>query len=104
MKIFYSKKLELDNGAELIIHINTAETGEVTTSELWVNAVSGSYTVDILPREGEDYISLTYGMDMDNFVKESTGAESRMMYIISDACKVKITATEDSELDIKVIY
>ena len=41
MKIFYSKKLELDNGAELIIHINTAETGEVTTSELWVNAVSG---------------------------------------------------------------
>lgn len=104
MKIFYSKAIELDSGSELYIPINNAEVGDVALSELWVNVISGSYSVDILHRDGEDMVSVTYGMDMDGFAKVSTGSETRMMYPITDACALKITALEDSELDIKVIY
>lgn len=104
MKIFYSKKVELADGAELIIPINKAQIGDVNTSELWVNKISGSYEVAFITREGEDFVDITKGVDFGGFSIADTGEEDRMMYIISDASLVKITATSDSELDVKICY
>ena len=104
MRLFFSQKVELAEGAELIIPINSAEVGDVTTSELWINAVSGAYTVSIVTRTGEEEISLEKGIDMNAFALADTGAESRMLYVVSDASLIKITASSASELDVKVIY
>lgn len=104
MRLFYSNHLELDDGAEVSIFVNGGEVGDITASELWINAVSGSYTVGIITRDGQQEVELSKGVDMDGFALADTGSEARMMYLTSDAAIIKITADGDAELDIKVIY
>ena len=41
---------------------------------------------------------------MSTFAIADTSDEKRMLYIISDASAIVITAEEDCEIDIKVVY
>lgn len=105
MRLFYSEEIELADGQEITIPLNNAEVGDISPAELWVNADTG-YGVSIVLRtnSGEE-VELEKGIDINNYGVESTGGSTRMIYLISDASKVKLTATEgDVNLDIKIIY
>lgn len=106
MRLYFSERLNLSQGQEFIIPVNDAEVGDVTTSELWINEISGPagcYSIEIETRDG-DMSPLPKGVDMSTFAIADTSDEKRMLYIISDASAIVITAEEDCEIDIKVVY
>ena len=113
MKIFYSKQVEIADGHELVIPVNGADTGDIAVSELWVSG-GGSYTVSVLkfpnpadPSE-EDWEEIPSGIDMNEFKVVTSEDEypDRVLFLISDAAKVKIAPAEgeDVELGIKILY
>lgn len=103
MKLFYSKKLELTDGDSVIIPINKGLVGDVSTTELWVYSEDGNYEIETTI--GENVTNdITKGIDMNNFALADTASEHRMLYIISDATSIKITASGDTTLEVKVLY
>ena len=102
MKLFYSKKLEFADGDSVRIPINHAETGDIAPSELWVYTEDGNYS--ITATIGESEVAVEKGIDMGSFALADTASEDRMLYIISDASAIEISASGDTTLEVKVIY
>ena len=103
MKIFYSKKAVLAEGEQVIIPINNGKTGDTTCTELHIDSEIGGYSV--LCTSGENEWEASKGIDKAGLTIEDVGTPGSLVYIISGADKVTVTAgSDDVDVNIKVVF
>ena len=103
MKIFYSKSAVLNEGDTLAVSICGGNTGDVVCSELHIDSEIGGYSVTC--SSGDKEWSAEKGIDKSGLTLEDVGTPGSLIYIISGAEKVTITAgSDDVDINVKVVY
>lgn len=103
MKIFYQTKATLDENETIIIPICNGDAGDVICSELHIDSEIGGYQVTGI--SGEKEWDAGKAIDKASLSLVDTGTPGSLIYIISGADKVVITAGSDNvDVNVKVVY
>ena len=101
MKIFYQKEVALGVDETLVIPICGGGEGDIVCSELHIDGNTG-YSIEAF--SGEASWNIDKGVDKGNLELADTGSADCMFYLLGACDKVVITATDDIEENIKVVY
>lgn len=103
MKILFQTSATLNEGDTIVIPVCNGHSGDVICSELHVDSEIGGYSVTCT--SGEKEWEATKGIDKSGLTLEDTGTPGSLIYIISGADKVTITAgSDDVDVNVKVVY
>lgn len=103
MKILYQNSVTLNEDETLVIPICDGKSGDVICSELHVDSDMGGYSVTCT--SGDKEWEAEKGIDKSGLTLEDTGTPGSLIYIISGADKVIITAgSDDVDVNVKVVY
>ena len=103
MKIYYSKAVTLGADESLEISICNGETGDVVCSELHIDSEAGDYTISC--NSGEKSWDVEKGINKADLSLADVGTAGSVIYVISGADSVVITASaDDTDLVVKVVY
>lgn len=103
MKIFYQTKAVLAENEAIEIPICDGGTGDIVCSELHVDSEIGGYQVTCI--SGDKEWDADKGIDKSSLALEDCGTPGSLIYIISGADKVVITAgSDDVDVNVKVVF
>ena len=103
MKIFYQKSAVLNEGETIAIDVCNGKTGDVLITELHIDSEIGGYSVTCA--SGDKEWEAEKGIDKSDLSLQDTGTPGSLIYIISGADKVTITAgSDDVDVNVKVVF
>ena len=103
MKIFYSKSAVLNEGDTLAINVSGGKTGDTMVTELHIDSEIGGYSVTCV--SGNKEWSAEKGIDKSDLSLADVGTPGSLIYIISGAETVIITAgSDDVDINAKIAF
>ena len=103
MKIFYQKSAVLNEGETIAIDVCNGKTGDVVCSELHIDSEIGGYSVTCA--SGEKEWAAEKGIDKSDLSLVDVGTPGSLIYIISGAETVIITAgSDDVDINAKIAF
>lgn len=103
MKILAQKAQTLAEGETIEFKVSGGKTGDTICSELHIDSEIGGYSVTCV--SGENEWEAEKGIDKTDLSLQDVGTPGSLIYIISGADKVVITAgSDDVDINAKVVF
>lgn len=103
MKIFYSNSAVLNEGDTLAINVSGGKAGDTIITELHIDSEIGGYSITCA--SGDKEWSAEKGIDKSDLSLADVGTPGSLIYIISGAEVVTITAgSDDVDVNVKAIF
>ena len=103
MKILFQKSQVLNEGEQIVANVSGGKTGDTMVTELHIDSEIGGYSVTCA--SGEKEWAAEKGIDKSDLSLVDVGTPGSLIYIISGAETVIITAgSDDVDINAKIAF